>query len=543
MHSSYTPFSRLWKLVREEKSDISAIYFFAILSGIIQLSLPLGIQSIIGFVLGGSMSTSLIVLIVVLVLGAFITGIMQLNQMRIIEKIQQKIFVKNAFAFTRHIPLLDVKQTDDYHLPELTNHFFDTLTLQKTFAKLLLDLPAATIQILFGLLLLSFYHPFFISFGVLLLLLLWLILYTSGSKGLQSSIRESTYKYSLVAWLQETARLVTSFKFAAGSGLASKNANEKTIGYITERTTHFKVLLLQYKTLIAFKLAITAAMLVAGVILLLNQQINIGQFVAAEIIIITIISAVEKIIVNLDSVYDVLTAVEKLGKLTDKPIEMSGSYLPNDTGTVSVTVSHLSFAYKAGQAVLKAVDLHAAAGTKICIAGCAGTGKTTLLKLIAGMYQDYSGSLLIDAIPVGNYHVQSLRERIGIFFLNENIFAGSLWENLTMGRKNPDQEYLQYLISITGLQAFVAGLPQGFDTQLATGGKQLPANAIHKIQLVRALAHKPALLLLDDPLCGIEEAGKQAFVQFLMQLDATVIMAANDAVFQHRCHQIVYLQR
>lgn len=139
--------------------------FFAILSGLIQLSLPVGVQAIIGFVLGGTLSASLAVLITVLVAGVLLAGIMQINQMKIIEKIQQRIFVKYAYAFADRIPKLDLKEIDSYYLPELVNRFFDTVSLQKGISKLLLDLPMAMIQILFGLILLPFYHPFFIFFG------------------------------------------------------------------------------------------------------------------------------------------------------------------------------------------------------------------------------------------------------------------------------------------------------------------------------------------------------------------------------------------
>jgi len=157
-----TPLRRIARLVKEEKSEISSIYFFAVLSGIIQLSLPLGIQAIIGFVVGGAMSTSLVVLITLVVSGVLINGILQMNQMRIIERIQQKIFVRYSFAFTSHIPRLDLQKMDSVYLPELVNRFFDIPVLQKSISKILLDFPLAITQILLGLLLLSFYHPAFI---------------------------------------------------------------------------------------------------------------------------------------------------------------------------------------------------------------------------------------------------------------------------------------------------------------------------------------------------------------------------------------------
>jgi ABC-type bacteriocin/lantibiotic exporter with double-glycine peptidase domain len=115
----------------------------------------------------------------------------------------------------------------------------------------------------------------------------------------------------VAAWLEEMARVIKQFKFSAHTGLHSRRSDEKIVGYLRARTSHFSILLLQYKVLIVFKVLITASMLIVGCLLLLNQQINIGQFVAAEIIIILVINSVEKLIVNLDSVYSALTSVAK----------------------------------------------------------------------------------------------------------------------------------------------------------------------------------------------------------------------------------------
>lgn len=537
------PVARLWNLVQQEKSDITAIYFFAILGGLIQLSLPVGIQAIIGFVLGGTLSASLIVLISIIVLAVLFGGLIQMGQMRVIERIQQRIFVRYSFAFADRIPKLDLKKLDSFYLPELVNRFFDTTALQKGLSKILLEIPTAMIQILFGLILLSFYHPFFILFGILLILLLWLILYFTGSKGLKSSLAESSYKYGVAGWLEEMARMTMSFKMASDSGLHLKNADEKTILYLQSRTKHFGVLLFQYKTLIFFKVAITAAMLIVGVTLLLNQQINIGQFVAAEIIIIVVINAVEKTIINLDSVYDVLTAIEKVSKLTEKPVEVSGSYSLSSSNGISVETRCLGFEYQAGKPAFTNLSFVLRPGEKASVTGVDGSGKSTLLKLLLGVYKDFTGALSINGIPIGNYNMETLRNRTGILFPQENIFNGTLWENITMGREHIDPEHVGRLTEIIGLQSFIASLPCGYDTQLDPTGKRLPRNVIQKILFLRALAHKPNLIVMEEPWQGIEEQYKSNIQDLLLQMEnTTIIIATNDISFVSRSTQNIHLQ-
>jgi ABC-type bacteriocin/lantibiotic exporter with double-glycine peptidase domain len=195
-----SPLKRVQALIQDHKKEITSIYLFSILGGIVNLSLPLGVQTIIGLVMGATMVTSIYVLIFLVVLGVFLMGLFQINQMKIIESIQQKIFAHYAYDFAQKLPSLDLKQMDKYHIPEKVNRFFDTLNIQKGFAKLLLDIPVATVQIVFGIILLSLYHPLFIILGLILLLLLGLILFYTSKKGIETSIEESTYKYEVAGF-------------------------------------------------------------------------------------------------------------------------------------------------------------------------------------------------------------------------------------------------------------------------------------------------------------------------------------------------------
>lgn len=537
------PLTRIARLLREEKSEISSIYFFAVLGGLIQLSLPLGIQAIIGFVLGGAMSTSLAILIALVVIGVLCNGLLQMNQMKIIERINQKIFVRYSFAFTSHIPRLDLQKVDNVYLPELVNRFFDIPVLQKSMAKILLEFPLAITQILLGLILLSFYHSAFIFFGILLLLVLYLIFYVTGNKGFQTSLEKSHHKYEVAGWLEEMARVIKQFKFSAHHALHEKKADAKVIHYVEARKKHFSILLLQYRVLIAFKVLITAAMLIVGCILLLNQQINIGQFVAAEIVILIITTSVEKLIINMDSVYSALTSVEKINKLLDKPVENEGTFAPLQQGAFGVAFNDVSFAYREGHPILTHLSFHIKPGEKVSITGKDGSGKSSILKLLTGAYPSFAGSVLINGIPIGNYNLEYLRSQTGIVLNQQDVFTGSLWENIALGNEDADSAYISRLTEVTGLSEFIGSLPKGFDTVLDATGNRLPKNVVQKIMLVRALAHKPRLLLLEEPWQGVGDGATKQIQQFLLtEVDATVIVATNDPHFIRQSNQTITLE-
>ena len=539
------PVRRVLQVIKLEK-EISSVYFYAILSGLIQLSLPLGIQSIISFVLGGAISTSLVVMIVLVVLAVFLNGMLQVNQMRLIEKVQQKIFVRYSFEFAERIPRLNLQAVDSYYLPELVNRFFDTVALQKGISKLLLDIPAATIQIFFGLVLLSFYHPVFIFFGLVLLLIIYLILRLTSAKGMESSLRESDYKYAVAGWLEEMARVVKSFKFSRNTSLNISKTDTLVTGYLTHRTIHFRVLLFQYWSLVSFKVAITAAMLIVGSLLLVNQQLNIGQFIAAEIVILMVINSIEKVIGNLDTVYDVLTSVEKLGKLTDKPLEQEGTIelQPANTG-LSVEMTAVNFSYEAGsKKVLNQITLAIKGNEKVCIMGATGSGKSSLLRLMSGAYNEFEGSILIDNLPVSNYNLDSLRNQTGILLSMQDIFQGSLLENINMGCEDISPKEILVLAERLGLKTFMSGLKDGLNTNLDPLGKKLSANVIKKILLLRALVHNPRLVLMEEPFDGLSDSIKASVTDYLLNETSgqTIVISSNDAAFAARCDKVIYLE-
>jgi ATP-binding cassette, subfamily B, bacterial len=536
-------FRKLFDILRYEKEEIAAIYFYTIFSGLVQLSLPLGIQSIISFVLGGAISTSLVLLILVVIAGVFITGLLQVNQMKLIEKIQQQLFVRYSFQYAHTIPNLSLKEIDGYYLPELVNRFFDTVSLQKGISKLLLDVPAATIQIIFGLILLSFYHPAFIVFGMMLLIVLYSILRITGNRGLETSIRESNYKYNVAGYLQELARIVTTLKFSRNNAMHLHKTDQYVTGYLESRTAHFKILLFQYWTLIGFKVIITSAMLIIGGFLLVNQQLNIGQFIAAEIVILMVMGSVEKLIVNLDNLYDVLTSVEKITKVLEKPREQTGEVLLKTEQLVGIRAQNLSFGYTQRKQTLSDLSFNIQAGEIVCLKGSYTAGKSTLLRLLTGAFTTFTGNLLINDIPITKYNIASLRANTGIMLHTQDIFEGTIRENICMGENDISFQEIDHLASIVGLKSFIDQQMEGYDFHLQPTGQHLSGRIIKKILLMRALIHRPKLLLLEDPYLGLEQQYIEQIQEYLLnQLSgSTILIVSNDEDFNRKCGKVIVL--
>ena len=299
-------------------------------------------------------------------------------------------------------------------------------------------------------------------------------------------------------------------------------------------------MLLQYKVLIGLKVVITAAMLVVGCLLLLDQQINIGQFVAAEIVIFIVLNAVEKLIVNLDSVYSTLTSVEKINKLLDKPAEKEGTFTVDHKSSFSVAFRDVSFAYQEDRPILKNISFDVRPGQKVAITGKDGSGKSTILKLLTGSYPEFTGSILINDVPIGNYNLEYLRSHTGIVLSQQDLFAGTVWENIALGDDEADKNYIAEIVQQINLAGYVSNMKEGYDTLLDPTGKRLPKNVAQKILLARALAHKPSLLLLEEPWLGINQTVKQQIQHLLLNdVSATIIVVTNDPEFIRQADQVI----
>lgn len=538
-----TPLKRFINLLKVDRQDIFSIYVYALFNGIIALSLPLGIQAIINLITGGQISTSWIILVAFVIAGVAFTGVMQVMQISITERIQQKIFTRSAFEFAYRIPRLQLDNIDQYYVPELVNRFFDTLSVQKGLSKILIDFSSATLQVIFGLILLSLYHPFFILFSLVLVGGLYVIFRLTVPQGLKSSLIESKYKYEVAHWLKELARTMETFKLAGKSPLPLANTDAFVSKYLNARKKHFKTLIIQFINLIGFKVIITAGLLIIGGLLVINEQMNIGQFVASEIIILLVIASVEKLILCIETIYDVLTAIEKIGLVTDIPLEKSQPGIPDpeDDG-LGITLKNLSYHFKnVNHPVINNITLDVNKGDKIAFAGPQGSGKSFLLQVIAGLYNQFSGTISYNNIPLGNWNIENLRALIGDSLAREDIFSGTLIDNITLGKDHVPFSHVEELANMLNIVDFIESLPNGYNTLLLPEGFNLPKTIRQKIMLARCLAGKPKLLLLEDNFNQLPTRDKNAFLKYVLNQSYTVIAVSNNPEILSQFNKIALL--
>jgi ABC-type bacteriocin/lantibiotic exporter with double-glycine peptidase domain len=317
-----TPWQRLTRMLDTERESIRYIIFYAVVAGAISLSLPLGTQAVFNLVSTGAVFGSTYILIAVVVGGVLLGGILLMGQLTVVEAIEQRIFAKAAVEFAYRLPRIKPEAFEGQRPAELVNRFFDVLTVQKGLTKLLIDIMFAALQVLFGVIVLAFYHPIFIAFGLFTIIALVFIYAVNYRRALRTSIEESAHKYEIADWLEQVADRLPEVRHDDNAKQhALSRTDELTAAYLHARNGHFRVLKNYYTYAIALRTLLTGALLIAGTLFVVSRQMTLGQFVAAEVLIVQISGSIEKLMTGVSTIFDVLTGVEKLAAVTDLPLD------------------------------------------------------------------------------------------------------------------------------------------------------------------------------------------------------------------------------
>ena len=461
------------------------------------------------------------------------------------EKLQQRIFSKSGLSIAYRLPKVKAEILHGEYAPEIVNRFFDTVNLQKGLSKILIDFSTALLQVVFGLLLLSIYHPTFIIFGLVLVTILTLIFYFTSPKGMETALKESSSKYETAYWLEEVGRAMNTFKLIGNSNLPILRADKLLQRYVEFRNKHFSVLIFQYKIMIVFKVLIITSLLIAGSVLLINEQISIGQFVAAEVIIVLVINSVEKLILSLETVYDTLVAVEKLGHVMDLELEhVNGSEKVVEAKPEGLKFSMENVIFQpldADAPLLKGMSLTIEPGEKVIVTGKSGSGKSALLALFSGLYEKFDGKVKINDLSIDMIHLEKYRAMVGDCLEAEQIFHGTIKENILVGR-DFDQDELDYILNLVGLKDYIFQLPNDFETMLQPEGKGLSRKLVQSILLARAFVGGPKAMIMENALLHIDDDIKNRVVDFLFNGNWTLLMVSKDESIFPSASQILLME-
>ena len=502
-HSERSPLRRLLELVKLERDDVWLAVVYAVGVGLLSLATPLGVQFLVNTVAFGALVQPLLVLSTMVLAGLVFAATLRGLQSYVVEGLQQRVFVRVALDLAHRLPRVRREAMDGLHAPELVNRFFDVMTVQKAAASLLVDGISVALQTLVGMLLLAFYHPFLLAFDVVLLGAITVVVFVLGRGATPTALKESKAKYALAAWLQETARHAETFKFQHADELARARAEALTRDYVAARRKHFSIVFRQFVGVLTIEVAASVVLLAVGGWLVIARQLTLGQLVAAELIVTAVVAGFAKLGKHFESFYDLVAAVEKLGQMTDLPVERSdGIRLPSAERGLTLRSSTLGVHPGSGTP-LAGIELELQANGAIGILGPSGSGKSALVDVLTGLRSAVAGRVDIDGVHLAELAPSPLRRDIAIV-RHDSLFAGTVDDNVRLGREEVSRHDARVALERVGAWEAVAALPDGIDTSIGSHGAGLSGDLARRVAVARALVHRPRLIVLDGIVDGLE---------------------------------------
>jgi ABC-type bacteriocin/lantibiotic exporter with double-glycine peptidase domain len=537
-HSPPRPFARLRQLLRPERRDVAAVVVFAVAVAVLSLATPIAVESLVNTVAFGVLMWPVVVIAGVLMTCLGLAAAIRAMQVYVIECLQRRLFVRVVADYADRLPRLKLEAFDYRYGPELGNRFFDVLNVQKSLAVLLLDGVALVVTVVVGMVVLAFYHPFLLGFDVVLLLMIAFVVFVLGWGGVRTCLHESHAKYDVAAWLEELLRCLRAFKFAGGRQLALEKADQLANEYVTARRAHFRVVWRQTVFSLGLQVVASTALLGLGGYLVINRQLTLGQLVAAELIVALVVASVAKLGKYMETYYDLMAGAEKLGLLTDLPLEREGGEALAGGGGMAVRVRGVD--HVSHRTLPTPADWHVAAGERVAVVGPPGSGKTTLFEVLCGLREAGHGVVEVDGIDLRGLSLEKLREQVALVE-GADIFIGTAGENVCVGRPHLSPGEVREALQVVGLHRVVHDLPDGLDTPLTPDGGRLSASQALRLTLARALVGRPRLLILDGVLDRLDPRECPDLLPRLFDRSApwTLIVSTTNAAVVGLCDRIV----
>jgi putative ABC transport system ATP-binding protein len=538
-----SPSKLLFSVLRWERREIAVVLTYGLGVGLLSLAIPVGVQTLVSTVNFGSVSQPVVFLVLAVFVGLAAAAVLRAIQIRIVEQLQKRFFAQIALELAYRIPRLHLDSKGEARFPELVNRFFDVLTVQKSSATLLLEGFALALQIALGLILLAFYHWFLLAFALVMVLAIGVILFLLGRGAVVSSIEESVQKYRVAAWLEELADRPLLFRSRPARAMALAKADEVVNSYLEARSSHFRILMRQVVGSLTLQAIASSALLGLGAVLVVKNQLTLGQLVAAEIVVTTALGSLAKFQKHLEAFYDLIAALDKLEGLLMLPLEeWHGANLPDLKKPTELEIRDLTYSFDGTEPLFKGLSFKIPSGSRVALLGSNSSGKTTLVDLLYGIKNARSGAILLEGRDYRDLSSESIRDQVALVRGLE-ILPDSILENVRVGRNEIGLDQIRSALSQLGLLDEITSFPHGIHTQLGGDGRPLSIAQAHRMVLARAIVGSPRLILVDETLDDLDEESREIALEVLMHKSApwTLVLTTHDGNLAKRCETIISL--
>ncbi|MBO6935025.1 MAG: ABC transporter ATP-binding protein [Deltaproteobacteria bacterium] len=490
-----SPWRLVLELLRPEKPDIGVVFVYAVGIGVLSLTLPIAVQVLVNTVAFGTLLQPILVLSALVGAGLVFAAGLRAIQTWVVEIVQRRLFVRLVSALAERLPRVEVTAFETGRGPDLMNRFFDIFTAQKATSSILVGGVEALLTSLVGLIVLSFYHPILLGFGLVLVGAVSIVFFVLGRSAAETTIKESYAKYAVAGWLEEMARHLFVLKSRGGAETAAQKLDDLASNWLRAREAHFRVFFRQFIGALMVQVIVSVALLAVGGWLVVERELTIGQLVAAELIVSAVVASIAKLANKLETVYDLVAAADKLRTLLALPVERAhGERVALPAGPLAVSLHRV----RTRSGALRGIDLDVPAGASMVVR-TDPRQRDEIADLLFAIEEPEEGIVRVGGADLRDLDLQSARARTAVVREAE-ILPGTIADNVRLSAPGLPASEVWAILDMVGLADEVRGFPDGLRTVLPPSGIPLDPSGKLRLTIARALASNPGLLVLDGVL-------------------------------------------
>ena len=517
--------------MRQERRIITAIFLYAVMVGVFSLIVPLTIQELVN-TFAFSIQPIMVVTLVTIMAGILIfVSVFRALQFYATDLLERRIFVRITLALARKLPWFKEEHFRSDHV----SRFFETVFMQRAISSLFVDLTNVIVGGIIGMTLLALYHPLFLVFDIILIASVGII-GLLGKGGLETTLNMSAAKYDTFHWFQEVADNLSHFKTINSTDLVLKKADALADAYVLTRQSRFRVLLRQYIGSLTLQVFLHTGLLGTAGWLLSRGELTLGQLVAAEVIVATLLLNLDFVVKRMYIVFYFLTALTELDHLFALPqdrksLPFSLSIPRTHQNGVALSCSQVN-GLPSPWPVSKELNLEIGPGEKWALVCATESQRHTISRLLSGLEIPRTGAIRYNDIDVRNINPEEINSLRGLVFGRDlSLFGGTVVENITMGREDIKTEDIVWGLQFVRLDKEIEHLPEGLNTLVQLGAKEFSPSQILRILLARAIVMRPKLLILDGALHEIMNPNREKILAQLCsdQEPWTVVIVTTDS--------------
>ncbi len=508
----------------------SSYYWLAVIYGIavslLTLALPISVQMLIDTVANTGLVQPVIVLASVLFVLLFISGILVALRTHVMELFARRIYARLSAEIALRSTHAQVNYFLESKRDSQFNRFFDIMILQANVPSLLTGAFTLIFQSVIGFVLVSLYHPYFLVFTLVLVTCIFLVWLVWGRGAIRTAISESYAKFDTAANLERFAENNDFFRSEINLNVALYEANRRIAEYVRRNRSHFRYSFSQTLCLLLLYAIASALLLGIGGWLVIGGQLTLGQLVAAELILSTILLGMSQFGFYLDQFYEVCAAVEKLSAFFKIPLEDDPDGKDPPLGAPRIEFDQVVTKRPDGEPVSLALDIPA--GSSVMVRNAQIPAQRAFLSLLQAYERPDSGWIRLGGQDLRDIDLAKLRAAVMVLDRTD-IVDCSIDSFLDLANPNVTSAQKAEVLKVTGLHLTVHRLSKGITTPIVPSGWPLSLSETLRLKLAGALLKRPCVLVLTEIFDVVERRHLNPILNTLARdLDTTVIRFTDD---------------